>query len=216
MPKLRSKASRTRPCPNELRVFIEFVNSVLPSENLDFAREADGEDMESRFRSHIQSFEYDEFRRFRRYIGPVDPENIDLLGSFARYQLLRLAREVLRLIATFGATQDTVNEVSLQLGASGLVGTLDLEIDEQGRFRFDQGLLVKALDGVEATRIRQCPICGYIFWAGRKDQVCWPTSCAKILRTHRWREKYPEYKHRRYLAEERRKRNGLDVARPAI
>lgn len=44
-----------------------------------------------------------------------------------------------------------------------------------------------AVDGIDATRIRQCEICDLLFWAGRKDSWCCSSSCAdkRRKRTHR-------------------------------
>jgi ribosomal protein S27AE len=55
-----------------------------------------------------------------------------------------------------------------------------------------QGVLYKdfltALRGTDATRIRECPRCGSIFWAGRKDKRV----CSNHCRQRRWVRSNPE------------------------
>ena len=41
---------------------------------------------------------------------------------------------------------------------------------------------------VDPTRIRQCPICNTIFWAGRSDKVCCSRRCGHTLAGRRYRE----------------------------
>src|SRR3984893_3699571 len=68
-----------------------------------------------------------------------------------------------------------------------------------GRFRVEHHPLLQALEGIEVSRIRECAICHQIFWAQRADQPCCTRRCAHILRTRRWRKRYPKkYKIQRY------------------
>lgn len=56
-----------------------------------------------------------------------------------------------------------------------------------------------AIEQNDCLRIRQCPRCGKIFFAGRLHQSACPEPCAHILRTLRWREAYnAKYKRQRY------------------
>lgn len=57
-------------------------------------------------------------------------------------------------------------------------------------------LLFRVLEGVEAERIRECPICEKLFWAGRLDQTACSTRCANVRRGRIHREKYhKKHKH---------------------
>jgi hypothetical protein len=71
-----------------------------------------------------------------------------------------------------------------------LMPPVSAQTNERGELEFNIDPLFKALNGVEAARIRCCPICGFIFWASRKDKPCCTVHCAKIHRTRRWRSKY--------------------------
>jgi predicted nucleic acid-binding Zn ribbon protein len=67
---------------------------------------------------------------------------------------------------------------------------VDVYIDDGGFFRVRVDEFLEAIDGVEASRVRSCEVCGIIFWAGRRDQLCCSTKCARVLRTRRWRARY--------------------------
>jgi len=76
---------------------------------------------------------------------------------------------------------------------------LNLRVNEKGLIEVGLGEIASALASAEADRIRECDICGRIFWAGRSDQKCCTPKCAKVLRTRRWRAKYPvQYIQQRY------------------
>ena len=80
-----------------------------------------------------------------------------------------------------------------------------VEVGDDGKVKAGHIPLIKAIEDVEADRIRECPICQNVFWAGRKDQLCCAPRCARILRTRRWRERYPErYKLNRFRKAEQR------------
>ena len=53
-------------------------------------------------------------------------------------------------------------------------------------------LLFQVLEGVEAERIRQCPVCEKLFWAGRLDQPACGARCANILRGRLHRRRVTE------------------------
>lgn len=46
------------------------------------------------------------------------------------------------------------------------------------------------LEKVEVERIRKCPVCEKLFWAGRLDQSACRSRCSNVLRAKKWREKY--------------------------
>ncbi len=53
-------------------------------------------------------------------------------------------------------------------------------VADVGRFR-----LGEAIDGVDLSRLRECEICGKLFWAGRIDKVFCSPSCGNKLRKRR-------------------------------
>lgn len=89
-----------------------------------------------------------------------------------------------------------------------LSGEIYLELNEQGRLVVSEGRFIKAINGVEIWRIRECEMCEYIFWANRRDQVCCTKQCANAFRVRRHRQKYAQdpvsYKLRRYEREAKR------------
>ena len=58
---------------------------------------------------------------------------------------------------------------------------------------------LKALEGVEAQCVRQCPVCGDIFFALRKDQKACSKRCNAVRRVRRWRENQDRHEYRRKL-----------------
>jgi hypothetical protein len=70
---------------------------------------------------------------------------------------------------------------------------------DKGKLALLPPILYQRLEGIEATRIRECPICYKIFWAGRKDMRCCSTQCASVLRARNYRRAYKEkYAYQRY------------------
>lgn len=63
-------------------------------------------------------------------------------------------------------------------------------VDKEGIVRFTPPPVVRLLEGVEAARIKECPICFKIFWAGRKDMRCCTTRCANTFRMRKFRQQY--------------------------
>lgn len=75
-----------------------------------------------------------------------------------------------------------------------------LEIDSEGMLRDVKTLFFQVVEDedVEARRIRECPICQRIFWAGRLTmQGCSPR-CANTFRVrrHRYRTKEEKAEHK--------------------
>lgn len=75
-------------------------------------------------------------------------------------------------------------------GSSPIVGSLS--ITAEGRFKVVLDPLSLELDGVDATRIRECQACKHIFWAGRRDMQGCSAKCSHVLRTAKWRDKMTE------------------------
>jgi hypothetical protein len=62
--------------------------------------------------------------------------------------------------------------------------------DNNGKIRFTPPRIVGFLEGIEALRIKECPICFKFFWAGRRDMRCCSTQCANALRMREYRKRY--------------------------
>jgi hypothetical protein len=94
-------------------------------------------------------------------------------------------------------------EKQIPLPEVSYIPFLGWKTDKQGRITMTKGDISKAIEGVEAARIRLCPICDRIFWAGRIDQPCCRKTCANALRVRRHRERYlKRYKYQRYKKSE--------------
>jgi hypothetical protein len=68
---------------------------------------------------------------------------------------------------------------------------ITLHVNKEGYFEPRLPPILEAVMESEPARIRQCEVCLNIFWAGRITMKCCSTKCAHVLRTKRWREKYP-------------------------
>lgn len=58
---------------------------------------------------------------------------------------------------------------------------------------------LRALEGVEARCVRQCPVCRHIFFALRKDQKACSKRCNAVRRVRLWRENQDRHEYRRKL-----------------
>jgi hypothetical protein len=67
-------------------------------------------------------------------------------------------------------------------------------IDAEGVINIRTPAFLQAIDGVEITRIRECPVCSSIFWAGRTTQQCCTPRCSNIFRVRRHRFRSDEEK----------------------
>jgi predicted nucleic acid-binding Zn ribbon protein len=56
-----------------------------------------------------------------------------------------------------------------------------------------------ALEGIEAMRVRQCPVCNRFFFALRKDQKACSKQCNAVRRVREWRANQAQYEYRRKL-----------------
>lgn len=190
------QASRLRAAPQVLQQFIDLVNSVPPEQEwpeLPDFYDVLGEVASGRSGKGVARWERminDLPTHLRERIGPVRLDTA--MAVYDVYSLLREARKTLRYIAHMDKSAGSVHR---KFPASDF---LRLSLGQGGRIHIVHSPLIRALDGVEAARIRQCPICSRIFWAGRIDQLCCTRRCASDLRTRRWRSDYPKkYTHRR-------------------
>ena len=181
---LALKMAHKRPASTELQSLIELVNSVPPDVDL-----PDPRGMGKRF---LRLLRKKQFARFLEIIGGIQADSFlpKFIGQRApktynkllgRYLFLRDGREWLQRIALIGQLPRPINY---------LMPHVSVYTNDRGELVFNTPLLVKILQGVEAARIRRCPICGLIFWAGRMDRPCCGPKCAKARRRHHSREKY--------------------------
>jgi hypothetical protein len=106
-----------------------------------------------------------------------------------RYENFRIAREKLAFLAKIGQF-----DAARRQGMRRVLQFLNIEIDEQGTIQPLEDWFTKAVDGVEATRIRECQYCERIFWAGRPEvQGCSPR-CLDCLRKRNKRRRDAEHK----------------------
>jgi hypothetical protein len=78
--------------------------------------------------------------------------------------------------------------LSGDIPVGGLEDLLAVQTDSEGILRIVLDPLLRALDGVEAARIRECSHCGKIYWAGRKDKLACD-QCTHALRQKRYRSR---------------------------
>jgi hypothetical protein len=107
-----------------------------------------------------------------------------------KYTYLREAREMLRDIIRRRELSPYFLKPLPNTRLSVSIGLIT--IGKDGLVKYSPPRFVKAIEGVEAARIRVCEVCKLLFWAGRLDQKACTTKCARVLRTRRWREKYQE------------------------
>lgn len=136
-----------------------------------------------------------------------------LPGAFQRYAEVWDAYEKLHGIAKF-ARGDLHGWNLLKLGRHASIPTA-VEIDTQGVVRERKSLFSKVIEGqsVEAVRIRECPICTLIFWAGRIDAgQCGTPKCKSALssrlnRDPELRELYNKARRKKRLNQKKAREN---------
>ncbi len=113
-----------------------------------------------------------------------------------RYDFLFKAREMLSQIAASSEKSEPLRiSIPEPLHKEALT-PLSLHSDSNGKLEFRPTptlqFLIDSLQGVEARRIGDCPICSKIFWRGRTDQRACSPACSHALRNREYRAKYPE------------------------
>jgi hypothetical protein len=191
----RQQASRARPVPPELAAYLEMANLLPAPEDLPGAVEGDLRDHYWDDEGQIEALAV-QFAAFQGYLEGTDLKAEEPVEAVLRCRSLASLRAVLRTVARMDdrnlATRNLLSGSHLEDFVSG-------QADQDGKFRVTHHPLLHALEGVELTRIRECPICGKLFWAGRIDQACCTKGCAGIRRTRLWRGNYPDkYKQQRF------------------
>jgi len=153
--------------------------------------------------------------------GKPDKNSFDMIkegGVIERYEQLWDASLILREIAR---RPDKDQKPDLWILNPLHTSKVLLEIDAQGILRGVKTLFFQVIEDrdIEAKRIRECPVCKRIFWAGRITIQCCSPSCANTFRVHRHRykteEEKAEYELRRARREEKRQKEALKAPQSA-
>jgi hypothetical protein len=180
------QASRLRPIPSELKGYVRLANALPAPEKLPGAEAAGKLPVREYWEATDDLVK--RYPRFRAFLEGADLREEIPVEAVRRCSSLKIVRSVLYTIArSYGSNQATGVPI-----AAAFQNLVSVVTDTGGNLRIQHDPLLQALEGVEARRIRECAICGRIFWAGRIDQSCCPKRCAKVLRTRRWRDRYPE------------------------
>lgn len=141
-------------------------------------------------------------KRFQNYVWQEAKKQSlsewTIYDAMARYTFVRESREKLRVISRFINAENPAEAAYLspQLKTYG-----QILVDDDGKLYVGRDKFAAAIDGVEASRIRECAICQRLFWAGRKTQQGCSTACAHALRNRRYRARYKDYLIRQHLKE---------------
>jgi hypothetical protein len=114
------------------------------------------------------------------YCGYVD-------DAVREYTFIRDSQDKLRKIINMAARRDSVMRFMFPLETSGRI-----TVNGQGIVKIAHDRFAAAVDGVDATLIRECQNCPRIFWAGRKDKNSCSAACAHVLRNRNYRERYKQ------------------------
>jgi hypothetical protein len=193
-PSGRPQASRLRPIPELFREYLDLANILPPEADVPVLLPPTvpvGEVTVEQW-NYVATCIKDlavTFPRFREFMGDVDFERHPPIEAYRRCRHLASVRDVLRALARCDKTK--LASEGLAVGAY-LEGVISVSTTEKGLLQVDRAPLLRAIEGVEVSRIRECPICRKIFWAGRIDQPCCSKEHGKVLRTRRWRDGYTE------------------------
>lgn len=191
-PSKAKKHYRLRPCPPNLQLLIDVANvpgeqwpgGSRPTRGARFLqRSARLMEMQPKdFRADMESYHKQLPESVKRWIDPFDPE--DWRGFERSLAEAFAASDVLEDIAR--AEKRPLQDIGLL--PSIPVKLIGLRIDEKGKIILTPSRLLQTLEGVEADRIRKCPICARFFWAGRMNQPCCGKACANVRRVRKHRE----------------------------
>lgn len=114
------------------------------------------------------------------YFGTID-------DAVREYTFFRDSQDKLRKIIDMVERRNSWLRFMFPLETSGTI-----TVNEHGVVEISHDRFAAAVDGVDATLIRECQNCQRIFWAGRKDKNSCSAACAHVLRNRRYRERYKE------------------------
>lgn len=188
---------RTTPVPEDLAVWLSIVNGVpnpsKPAGEIERAAllcaHIEGEWVARR--QGRQAARKQEIRNLRKDLARAGwgSAALDFLFSLspdsaadpaARLIALTAARDAFYIIAV--ANEDST-------------GYLPLPVENAASLCIESGVLsvklapfLEVLQGIKVERIRKCPRCNTLFWAGRRDKTGCSKSCLGALRAKRHRE----------------------------
>ena len=158
--------------PNDDGLLFDLANQILP---LWVARTNSTEREREQRISTLRERTKDWGRVAADYVFRLDSEGNLEPGD--RLRELCLARIAFREIAQLSG--GPLHTPVLQ-GATAVI--------DGGIIRIRLAPFLELLKGIEASRIRQCPICTKLFWAGRRDKSACTEECSRVLRQRRLRE----------------------------
>jgi hypothetical protein len=124
-----------------------------------------------------------DFLLFRALIAVM----VSLSVSLVAYKLLTSTIQLLGAAATrAGRRLSSINRSISDTGTSFEVWLFE---DENRNLQSETHPIFEMLKGVERERIRQCPICEKIYWAGRTDQPACGKRCNNVRRSRDQRRK---------------------------
>jgi len=201
---------RTRPIPGLLAKWLEIVNGVAASDDISFRLYLEIEPhWAARSRGTLAERErrIEGMRAQTRDWAPATlayvfaPDDEGNLEPGNRLTDLVIARAAFREIA-----RQTAEGLRHPIPVTGA----ELVIDHMGVVTVRLVGCLQALQGVAVDRIRVCPRCSKLFWAGRRDKSGCSEGCARVLRQGKLRERLRKnraYK-QRLLSRKKEKRNG--------
>jgi hypothetical protein len=196
MDEKRKKVTRLRKCPSRVESLLKALRLVPPDTPLmefkDALRLVDSRSTnEVSFDREGQALDLC-LRNLAQFVGsipefqdyilqPLDSRHQDPIeavqDAIDRYENFRIMREKVSLFAKISQL-----EAYKRQRMKPVLQFLNLDIDEKGMVHAREDWFTKAVDGIEAARIRECQYCGKVFWAGRtKVQGCSPR-CLDCLR----------------------------------
>jgi len=70
-----------------------------------------------------------------------------------------------------------------------------IDIDENGIAHTHRNAFGEAVDEENLSKVRECEMCGRLFWAGRDDKECCSVPCQNKRRKKRWKQEYDKGKY---------------------
>jgi hypothetical protein len=195
----------------------KLANLLPPPPSRDQLRFLDSEPLE-RWRADCRTVHLDEFvnhierSRLAQALGITDPLDLQLLHDDPDH-----GRRFVDLVAEIAATLQTLlsaasPKVLRELGEKPLLikrlyetsaaswseiwmhkGTVTTQLIDPFKD------FLAALEGVEAIRVRQCPVCSRFFYAFRKDQKACSKRCNSARRVRDWRANQARHEYNRKL-----------------
>lgn len=191
-------------CPPTLESLIALVNSIPPDRKLPHFRdlmETCEEDkgrvvdlLIEKLAGVPQSFtEPDKFDKWRIF----DNQSLDhgdyIASKYMHFRRLRKTVYEMAHLGSLSRNDRIMRRLELMFAPEGyeaaeLGGELDID-DQTGLIVVRQDEWLNALIGIEADRLRECEMCGRVFWARQNNMVACNSRCGEANRKRRQRER---------------------------